>query len=428
MAELWQRIAGLSPAKQQLLRQALARRATAMSVAQLEVEARLDPAIVPRADSDFVDLDPLRVFVTGATGFLGAFIVAELLRQTRADLVCLVRATSIDAARAKLRANLQQHGVWQPAYEHRLTLVPGDLSQPRFGLAEDAFRRLAEQVDAIYHCAALVNWIYPFASLRDVNVGGTHEALRLAAMDRARPFHFISTVGVFSSPDFGSDAVAEDAPLHDSGALHVGYAQSKWVAERLVGLAAERGLPTTIVRPAVAPHSVSGIFKETDHVCRLIKGCIQLRKAPALEMRVDLAPVDYVAAATVALSRQASSIGRTFHLVNPVDLTWAEAVGIIRKVGYQVDLVPYSQWKQALLSDTVTLRSNALFTLSPLLSEALIENAHLPRFETHRTLDALRGSGIQCPPMDAELLECYLRHFAAVGFVPPISGSPVARS
>src|SRR4029077_11763018 len=74
--------------------------------------------------------------------------------------------------------------------------------------------------------------------------------------------------------------VRETDPLESSGSLNIGYAQSKWVAEKLVRLAGERGLPVTIYRPNTGGHSATGVFNPNDHLPLLIKGCIQLGAIP----------------------------------------------------------------------------------------------------------------------------------------------------
>src|SRR5262249_26356774 len=160
--------------------------------------------------------------------------------------------------------------------DQRIRPVLGDLTLPLFGLDAPAFGELAGKLDAIYHCGAVVKWTYPFEALRPANVAGTQEVLRLACRGGAIPVHFVSTVGVCSSADYQGDTVSEREELERSGALPVGYAQTKWVAERMVRTAGERGLPVSVYRPNIGPHSRTGAFNWHDHICLMLKGCIQL--------------------------------------------------------------------------------------------------------------------------------------------------------
>src|SRR5262249_19684535 len=123
---------------------------------------------------------PSDVLLTGATGFLGAFLLAELLRDGRATVHCLVRAPDRSIARARIERHLASYGLWDEAMRDRIAPLPGDLGRPALGLSPNQFGELAERVEVVYHNGARLNFVQPYASLRDVNVGGTAEVLRLA--------------------------------------------------------------------------------------------------------------------------------------------------------------------------------------------------------------------------------------------------------
>ena len=130
------------------------------------------------------------VLLTGATGFLGAFLLNDLLENTSAMIICLVRATEpseddVPAGIARIRRNLIDHGLWRDSIMERVEILPGNLSRTRLGLAPDYFDELAARVDVIVHAAANVNLVSPYAALRGDNVGGTREILRLACQGGA---------------------------------------------------------------------------------------------------------------------------------------------------------------------------------------------------------------------------------------------------
>src|SRR5438132_4693763 len=134
------------------------------------------------------------LFLTGCTGYVGAFLARELLETTDAVLHCLVRAEDAPRGLARLRGSLQGYGIWQGAYASRIVPVAGDLRQPLLGLADAEFSRLAAEVDALYHCGAQVNFVFPYAALQSANVAGTQEVIRLAVRGRMKPLHHISSV------------------------------------------------------------------------------------------------------------------------------------------------------------------------------------------------------------------------------------------
>jgi thioester reductase-like protein len=385
----------------------------------LAAEAVLDPAIVA-ADGPVVEPGEARaVFLTGATGFLGAFLAVELATRTNADVFCLVRAGSPDEGTRRIRRNLERYGIWDDAFAERIVAVPGDLGQPLLGIPEVEFDRLAATLDAVYHCGAWVNATYAYELLKPANVLGTQEALRLAARGRTKPLHFVSTLAVFSHSSMAAGGIYEDAELP-------GYVQSKWVAEKLVGLARERGIPTTIFRPpAIGGHSRSGIGNQLDFVWNVVKGCIQLGAGFEGIQAINIAPVDYVSSAIVHLSRHAESFDKAFHLANPVQSTWRELFQVLRGMGYALDPLPYDVWYERLLAAARPEKDQALIPFLPILSALYVALARtdgdpvLEHPDDPNTRCGLAGSGIHCPPMSAELIERYISAFAEQGFFPP---------
>ncbi len=384
---------------------------TAMSVAAMIAEAVLDPAIDPASARAPMPGDPTAILLTGATGFLGAFLLHELLRQTGATVHCLVRAATLDEAGRRIETNLR---AYLPDDEHDLSRVQpivGDLGVPLLGLTAAQFQRLADQIDVIHHCGAMVRWTFPYKALKPANVHGTHEVLRLACARRLKPVHFVSTVGVFASASLNRAVIHESDPLEVSGPLNVGYAQSKWVAEKLVRQAGARGLPVTIYRPNTTGDSRTGISNPHDHVALMLRGCVQMGVAPDLDFRIDGAPVDYVSRALVYLAGRSQRAGQTFHLLNPRGIEWNDLCGWLRSAGYALHQVPYEEWVRRLLAAVRSGRDNALKGLSPMFADGSFTQARLPNFDCSQTLAALEGCSLRCPPLDATLLMRYLQPF-----------------
>nr|WP_282202311.1 non-ribosomal peptide synthetase [Kitasatospora fiedleri] len=151
-----------------------------------------------------------RVLLTGATGFLGAYLLAELVRSTPATVECLVRAGSDREAGQRLRTALERYGLWTPQLAARTVALAGDLARPRLGLDEERFARLAARTDAVFHSGAAVNLTYPYEELRPANVTGTEEVLRLAARSGRAAVHHVSTIG--SSPGTAPTAGSASTP------------------------------------------------------------------------------------------------------------------------------------------------------------------------------------------------------------------------
>ncbi|MFC7547660.1 amino acid adenylation domain-containing protein [Plantactinospora sp. GCM10030261] len=308
----------------------------------------LDEAIRPAGSRVADPAGPL--LLTGATGFLGAFLLRELLDRTSNRVVCLVRGSSSDDARRRLYDALRRWEAFHPAVPDRVEVVVGDLGRPALGLAADRWHALAESVAAIYHCGADVNAVYPYAAMRAVNVEGTREIIRLACTGPSTPLHHVSTMSVFTLDTLDTTSVDEDSVQETPPATHSsGYGQSKWVAENLVREAAGRGLPTTIYRMAkVSWETVTGVANPVDQFTRILTACLILGSAPDTDYAMTLTPVDRVAAGIVEISGRTDAYGRCFHLISDHRLRWKDMRGWIADAGRRLDLVEYARWREAL--------------------------------------------------------------------------------
>ncbi|MBF2063674.1 MAG: amino acid adenylation domain-containing protein [Calothrix sp. C42_A2020_038] len=383
-------------------------------------DAVLDSSIQPQyLPFEYIN-QPKSVFLTGATGFIGAYLLHELLEQTPgANIYCLIRSENFEQATQKLQNNLEFYGLWDSAKRNRIIPVPGDLSQNLLGLAPCQFYDLASEIDVIYHNGAWINTIYPYSALKLTNVLGTQEILRLASEIKLKPLHHISTTSVFGANAYSQAQIITEADsLEHSQGLEGGYSQSKWVAEKLVMQARDRGLPVAIYRLArVTGDSKSGVCNTTDLFCRLIAGCIQMGIAPQMDGVVDnLTPVDCVSQAIVHLSRQKTSLGKAFHLLNPQPTPMNELFKLIPILGYPLELVSYETW----LAQLQKLQVNSDNVLQPLLSIYSQNPSEAPEaeFDCFNTFQGLANTDIIFPVMEQKLLEKYFSYFIRSGFLP----------
>jgi thioester reductase-like protein len=398
------------------------------TLALLKADAVLDSSIFPDRLTQPI-VEPSCIFLTGATGFVGAFLLYELLQQTSAEVYCLVRAHSSEFARDKLRNCLNSYLLWEESFTSRIIPVVGDLSQALLGLSQEQFDQFANKIEAIYHNGAWVHHASPYSVLKATNVLGTQEVLRLACQIKAKPIHFISASSVFSGVGYSGVRVVREQDNIDTGQVPFGgYNQSKWVAEKLVNAAGDRGLPVCIYRLGrISGHSKTGVFNVNDFLYRLIIGCIQLGSIPNGEMMQDIIPVDYASKAIVHLSRQQASWGKAFHLVHPHPVSTNLFFEKLRSLGYLIQQLPYEQWHTQLLNIAERSPEHALYPLVSLLpaknSQTESSDSAILKFDCQNTLNGLAGTSITCPAIDEELLSTYFSYLIHSGVLapPPIS-------
>ncbi|MGW4215273.1 amino acid adenylation domain-containing protein [Lentzea sp. NPDC004789] len=355
------------------------------------------------------------VLLTGATGFLGAFLLRELLDRTSARVHCLVRGQD---APARLRTSLRRFGLSEDGL-HRVVVVAGDLEQPSFGLSEDAFRRLAAEVDVVLHNGARVNHLDSYRRLRAANVTGTAEVLRLATTHRLKAVHFVSSCDTAIATDGNPPVVRETRRARPDSLLPNGYVASKWVAEGLVLLAGERGVPVAVHRPSrIGGHSRTGAASTDDALWNLVRGMLVVGAAPDPAGHADVVPADRVAAAVVHLLVHGGT-GATYHLTSPRPLAVDEVLDKLRDRGYDLTRLPAAEWRD-LLTEAADAGDHRL----------AVAVAHAPALGGATApvvfgRDALTDAGLDLPAVDGPLLDRHLDHFIATGFFPaPQRGQP----
>lgn len=369
---------------------------------------------------------PKSVLLTGATGFLGAYVLRDLIDLTDAEMVCLVRADTEEEGLRRIRRNLESYRLWHDGDEARLVPVLGDLGSPRLGLGEAGFDALAHRVDAIVHNGGQVNFIAPYAHLEAANVDGTREVLALATTAHLKPVQLVSTLGVYLTRKHVGQTVREDHAPPDAEGQYGGYNQSKWASEHLGLLARERGVPVAIHRPArITGDRSHGISNTGDYFNAWIRGCVQLGMAPDAEGDFfDMTPVDYVARAVVAVLLGAGDANGNYHYFNARTLPVTDAVAGIRDAGYPIAHVPYAEWQRALMAAVLAEADNPLRPFAGLFPEQVADEAdaereEMPRFDCSATEAAVMALAGECPPADRALFDRYLGFLKDVGALPP---------
>lgn len=400
-------------------------------MAFLQREAQLPRNLTPARGLEYVAPTEVKTaFLTGATGFLGGYIVGEVLRNTDVELHCLVRPKrGAECAKTRIENQLRYYEIWGEdeawieAWNERVKVVEGDVALPRMGIADERYSWLANEVDTIIHSASQVNFIYPYEALSATNVRGVQEVIRFAFLSRIKPVHFLSTAAVWP---MGADHTYLETDSIDHGQqLRLGYYEAKWVGEKCLLNAADRGLPVARYRPGeIGGDSVTGRCVLEHFMIALTKGFLQFGAFPTIDSILDVAPADYVAQALVHLVFRGNSIGRSFHLTNPRSCHMSEALVFLRSLGYQFEELPFERLRDQLVCQG-DFSSNALFPFQATLEDMVERHLQLPNYDCRQTLRELEGSGIVCPPLDDTLFGKYINYLRNIGYLPEPTGHAV---
>jgi NAD(P)-dependent dehydrogenase (short-subunit alcohol dehydrogenase family) len=343
----------------------------------------------------------MNYFVTGATGFIGRHLMAELLKRD-GTLYVLVR----EGSRGKLDALIQRLG----AADGRIVAVPGDLSKP--GLGVDGF---TEPIDHLFHLAAVYDVDADEEASERANVDGTRHVIEFANAHDVGRFHHVSSIAVAGA----YRGVFQEDMFDESQVLPHHYHRTKYESERLVREGVEAD--TLVFRPGiVVGHSETGEMDKIDGPYYFFKLIQKLRHtlpewvplAGPQGGQTNIVPVDFVARAMdhIAHLPDDELPGDTFHLVNPEPMSVGEALNEFARAAHapqfamridqhMTNAIPKPVRAGLMALPTIKRIRNQLYRDLGIPPAAMENRDFHCRFDSRDTQRALTGTGIAVPPL-----------------------------
>jgi len=311
------------------------------------------PAHVPVEKAN----DGRYVVVTGATGSLGAHLIARLVHDPEVKTVhALVRAKDAATARVRVLKSLQERLLLQRVTVpelRKIKALPSNFAEDKLGIDSDMYDVICDQVTDIIHCAWSVNFNKQLRSFEDDCIAGAKN-LMLLALRAKQPtpasFSFCSSVSTVARTPGGF--VPEAVPESLEYAQGIGYAQSKLVTETLVERAAQStGIRARVLRIGqICGDTDHGIWNDTEAIPIMIQAAITIGALPSLDEYPRWLPVNVVAHAVVDLSFS-DSTQTLFNVVNPKSFHWTnDLLPALRASGLQFDEVSQREWISRLRS------------------------------------------------------------------------------
>ncbi|MFY9742697.1 MAG: SDR family oxidoreductase [Candidatus Sulfotelmatobacter sp.] len=265
----------------------------------------------------------MAIFLTGSTGYIGAHVAANLLRDQGVALNVLVRARDVSEAEARLWQAMQLHMNFNEFYEYlqtRVRVFRGDLTDPGFGLGRDEYDRLIHTTDSAIHCAASLNRKSEKSCL-NVNLRGTLEVLTLGRhvehYHGLRRFSLVSTVAVAGKRQ--NEVVSEDRSIDWERSDYDPYARTKKFCEHMLRMLLP-DTPKIIFRPSIVLGDSR--YAETTQF-DMVKAFAFLAGLPVLPFRptdkIDIVNVDFVAEAIATLHQKPQPEHDIYHLSSGIE-------------------------------------------------------------------------------------------------------------
>ena len=314
-----------------------------------------------RADAPVGPEDFREVLLTGATGFVGRFLLSELLRRSpNLTVTCIVRANDDRHALARVRAALEEAGIDADEFAPRIRALAGDIHLPRLGQEPARFADLCQRIDAVYHLAASLSLSTPYVALRRTNAFSIRAVLDLCLTTRLKPVFFASTMGVF--PEYFCAFANE---YSDSRITHqmqpdvatmkrafplglLGYPWTKLVVEQALLYATRIGLPVALFRLPSTNAASTGFGNADDVVVRLVASVVDVERMPeGFTLQWSQAATDVVASTMAAISLNPDRRSTIYQYAEDPSLGHDVQLA---DFGLYYESVPYGVFKRACLT------------------------------------------------------------------------------
>ncbi|KJD37367.1 hypothetical protein QD46_25340 [Paenibacillus polymyxa] len=319
------------------------------------------------------------IFLTGGTGFLGCHLIYELLHKTTAQLTLLVRPVSGEIPENRVRNRMRCY--FEQASDElrwdRVTIIAGDLTEPRLGLSQERYEQLARETDCIIHAGALIKHYGTVKEFNEINVSGTQAVIDLAKVGQSKDLHHISTVSI----GIGSELEIFHEFTEENGNVDNLYLQSKGEAEALIRQERKNGLSCTIYRlNSLHPSKKLQKFminKEGNGFNNFVKGLAELQLYPDLnEPVLDLTGADQAAEAIVKLFDHPAVHNLNHHIFNPNRISWAGFAKMLHNNNNSFQLVPYAIFIQN-LADAFEQPATRNSVINVILNLFLLRNTQI---------------------------------------------------
>ena len=377
------------------------------------------------------------IVVTGATGSLGAHLVAQLVvRNDISEVCCLVRASSNTSARRRVIQSMQKRGVHHAlplTARRKITCYPSDFSRTKLGFDEASYSLLSRRITALIHCAWSVNFNKSLSSFEaDCIAGAKNLMLLCLSAQQIRPasFNFCSSVSTVAATP--GDLVYDVLPHDFSCAQGMGYAQSKLVTEHLVVKAAQdTDIQARVLRVGqIVADTKHGIWNETEAIPLMLQSATTFGALPKLDESPRWLPVDVVATTVMDVSLS-STTQQIFNVVNPNTFHWTrDLLPALRSAGLSFEEVGQREWIKRLRASDPDPTANPTIKLLEFFASKYDNDVTKTKTLGYDTAAAqsLSSALTSVPKLSPHLVSKFVKHFLATSWSPRNAPIPTPKT
>ncbi|KAG7444789.1 L-aminoadipate-semialdehyde dehydrogenase [Guyanagaster necrorhizus] len=373
-----------------------------------------------RANAPPKPTDRRVILLTGATGSLGAHILSQLTASfSVGKVVCLSRAKSHAESLERVRASVAARKV--SVDETKVTSYGANANEPLLGLTAEEYGALRDEVTDVIHNAWPVNFVLNIESY-DTHIGGAVNLINLCLESPfSEPASFAFSSSVSCRQGSQDETCSEGFSPAPSTAAGTGYAQSKWVVEKLCERATEKSrVPVSVLRIGqMVGDSVHGVWNETEAWPLMFKSANTVGALPVVDEHPSWLPVDFagksIAEVVLSTTKPATAV---YHIVNPnTSAHWKDILAGLEASGVSFERVDKNEWVERLAKSDADGKKNPVIKLLPFFRMRYGPSHRAPMVFLTEITTKITPTLKQAPVVDRELVAKWVAHWRTTGFI-----------
>lgn len=365
--------------------------------------------------------DYKHILLTGSTGYLGAYLLYELLKETKTKITLIVRGKTPDDARGRLNATMNHYfgEKFLSQFPGRFVVLHGDLSADKLGLDDNRYKELSKDVDALLNPAANTKHYGVYEEFFATNVQSVLNLIKFSKEDKKKDLHHVSTLSVGMGQVEGKNQALFTEEDIDIGQKYPNvYVETKFEAEKRIDLSRKEGTNINIYRVGnITFDTISGAVQkniEDNGFFQQVRSFINLGVIPEIHDKFDLSFADQLAKCIVKLMFTSDLTNQNFHLFNPNQVKLSDVLSAsnyslhLNKISFP-DFIDFIIQNHGRTGAKKYIQNYLLHTgLMSFDENALAAESTQILYSAEKTLAVLKNIGFEWPDFDPQKMQHFI--------------------